>query len=80
MLSVELLERGSTIYSDIYCETMKMLRTIENNRRGNLDLNILFKFLKITNRTRPTALESSWMVYHLFQHINIATQSFYDDA
>jgi len=43
VLLVDFLERGSTINSEAYCETLKQLRrAIQNKRRGKLSSKVLF--------------------------------------
>ena len=62
VLLVDFLERGSTINCERYCETMKKLRrAIQNKRRGKLSSKVLF-FMTTPARTRPIALESSWII------------------
>ena len=62
VLLVDFLERGSTINSERYCETLKKLRrAIQNKRRGKLSSKICF-FMTTPACTRPIALESSWII------------------
>ena len=43
VLLEDFLERGSTINSERYCETLKKLRrAIQNKRRGKLSSKVLF--------------------------------------
>ena len=69
VLLVDFLERGSTIISEPYCETMKTLRRkIQNKRRGKLSSKVLFfddnALLHMAKRTRRLLDHFGWKVLH----------------
>ena len=68
VLLVDFLERGSTINSERYCETMKKLRrAIQNKRRGKLSSKVLFFHDNArphtANRTRELLDHFEWEVF-----------------
>jgi len=68
VLLVDFLERGSTINSERYCETLtKLRRAIQNKRRGKLSSKVLFfhdNARPLTaNRTREPLDHCGWEVF-----------------
>ena len=69
VLLVNFLERGSTINCERYCETLKKLRrVIQNKHRGKLSSKVLFfhdnACLHTANRTRELLDHFGWEVFH----------------
>jgi len=64
---VDFLERGSTINSERYCETLKKLRrAIQNKRQGKLSSKVFFHDnarLHTANRTREPLDHFGWEVF-----------------
>lgn len=51
VLLIDFLERGATINSDLYCQTLRKLRrALQNKRRGKISSKILFLCARILSK------------------------------
>jgi hypothetical protein len=64
VLMVEFIKQGTTITSEVYCETLKNCAAIQNKRRGMLTYGVVL----LHDNACPHTSAPTWALLHWFGH------------